>query len=95
MEEQQQEPKLRGLVEPIREFEGYSLLGYCAKGHVEPNDVIAAVEHDYGECYNASQVRQTYARNVPVGRDRPGETVMYTDVQPGRGAYKITWLDAW
>ncbi|HUW10478.1 MAG TPA: hypothetical protein VM537_12175 [Anaerolineae bacterium] len=95
MENQQQKPKLVGYVEPVREFEGYSLLGYYARGHVDPSDVIAAVEHDYGERYDLSKVRQTYARNVPVGPDRPEEMVMCTDVKPGRGAYKITWLETW
>jgi hypothetical protein len=80
-------------VEPIWEFEGSSLMGYAAHGHVDPADVIAAVEHDYGECYDVARVKQTYARNVPVGPDRPGEMVMYTDVERGRGAFPITLLD--
>jgi len=95
MAEQQREPKLSGHVDAIYEFEGYPLMGYCVRGYVDPAEMVAAIEYDYGDRYDAAKVKQTYARNVPVGRDRPGEMVIYTDVRPGRGAYEITWLEAW
>ena len=90
---EQQKPKLWGLVEAVQEFEGYSLIGYLVRGHVDPMEMIEAIEYDYGDCYEAASVRQTYARNVPVGRDRPGETIMYPGVERGPGAYEITWLE--
>ena len=90
-----QEPALSGFVQAVDEFEGYGLMGYYIKGHVDPAEFVAAVRYDYGKDYDATKVRQTYARNVPVGRDRPGEMVVYFDKQPGRGAYPVTWLEAW
>ena len=91
----QDAPKLYGRVDAVQEFEGNSLVGYCIRGHVDPAEMVAAIEFDYGKCYDAARVKQTYARNVPVGRDRPGEMVMYTDVKPGRGTYEITYLELW
>ena len=90
---EQQKPKLHGRVETIHEFEGYSLMGYLIRGHVDPEEMVAAIEYEYGDRYEAAKVKQTYARNVPVGRGRPGEMIMYPGVERGPGAYEITWLE--
>lgn len=84
---------LEGCVEQVREFEGYSVLGYLARGHVDKSQFCAEVLAEFEEDYPEERVRHEYARNVPVGRDSPGMQAMYFSVEKGRGAFAVTHID--
>ena len=43
--------------------------------------------------YAATNVDHVYYRNVPVGRDAPGEMIMVKCHGPARGAYPVTEID--
>jgi hypothetical protein len=85
---------LAGKVEELLEFEGGpDPIAYWAKGHLDEKEFRDEVETEYGFVFPVSRVIQAHARNVPVGRDRPGEMIIQLDVDPGRGAYPITFID--
>jgi len=84
---------LKGRVERVREFEGCSVMGYLAHGHVDKAQFCAEVHDEFEEDYPADRVRHEYARNVPVGRDSPGMQTMYFYNEPGRGAFAVTHID--
>ena len=88
-------PKLTGYIESRYEFEGSGLLPlqYDVRGHVDPAEFIAALELEYGRGTRPELVKHVYARNVPVGRDRPGEMIQMLQDHPGRGAFPITVVD--
>jgi hypothetical protein len=75
------------------EFEGYNEIAYWAKGHLDKSEFRHEVECEFGYYYPLAKIWHSYARNVPVGQDRPGEQITYLDVEPGRGAYPITLID--
>ena len=87
------ENPLKGRVEQVHEFEGYSVLGYLAHGHVDKAQFCAEVLAEFEEDYPEERVQHEYARNVPVGRDSPGMQTMYFGVKKGRGAFAVTHID--
>lgn len=81
-------------VQEMFEFEaGPDPIAYWCKGHVDKLDFIDVVDREFGHVYTTNLVQHAFARNVPIGRNRPGEMIIYLDVEPGRGAYKITFID--
>lgn len=84
---------LEGYVERLIEFEGYAPLAYWCRGHQDKAEFRDEVMAEWGEHFLVERVLHGYARNVPVGRDRPGEMVIQLGVDPGRGAYPITFID--
>ena len=88
------ERPLRGKIELLYEFEGgYNEIAYWAKGHLDEKQFRDEVEEEYGYIFPTSKVIQAYARNVPVGPDRPSEMIIHLDVDQGHGAYPITFID--
>lgn len=84
---------LQGRIESIYEFEdGPCPMHYEVRGHVEPADFVVALVSDYGRTASLDAVKQRHARYVPVGRDRPGETIELF-CSPGRGAFAVTMVD--
>lgn len=84
---------LKGLVEKLFEFEGYSEIAFWARGHLDKREFRHEVDFEFDHCFPLERVLHAFARNVPVGRDRPGEMVVWLDVEPRRGAYPITFID--
>jgi hypothetical protein len=84
---------LEGLVEQIYEFEGATVIWYLAKGHIDKGDFVCEIALMFDGYCQEEDIKYAYARNVPVGSDRPEETVIYLD-EPGRGAYPITYVEA-
>lgn len=84
---------LQGCIESIYEFEGgRHATHYEIRGHVESTDFVVALISDYGRTAFLDAVKQRHARYVPVGRDRPRETIeMFCG--PGRGAFAVTMVD--
>lgn len=76
-------------IDIVWEFEG-GPIGYQIKGHVDKAAFVEAVERERHARIEIADVHHCYVRNVPVGRDRPGETIL-VECKPGRGAYAITW----
>jgi hypothetical protein len=84
---------LKGSVEKLFEFEGYNEIAYWAKGHVSQSEFAFEVKAEFNERFSIDRVWHGYARNVPVGADRPGEMIIHIDVEAGRGAYPITFIN--
>ena len=81
-------------VEPVHEFESFPTpMSYETRGHVCASSFITALERDCGMTCESNRVKHRWARNVPVGRDRPCEQFkMYVD-KPGRGAFAVTVVE--
>ena len=87
------ERPLKGKVELLYEFEGYNELAFWAKGHLDEEQFRGEVEEEYGYVFPIKRVIHSYARNVPLGRDMPGQMIVQLEVEPGHGAYPITYVD--
>jgi len=96
---------LEGVIEAMSEFEGCSdPMAYFTRGHVDKREFASEVVIYCAELmkwpewydsfpYTADDVEYVYYRNVPIGRDFPGMTVMRPCGGPGRGAYPVTQID--
>lgn len=82
--------RVRG-IEIVYELEG-GPMGYRIKGHVDKAEFVAAVHREWKTHIEVCDVRHCHVRNVPVGRERPGEMIIM-ECKPGRGAYAITCTD--
>jgi hypothetical protein len=80
-------------VEKIYEYEGNSLVSYHAKGHWPAEDFVEYALDEFGAELNPTDVKQCYARNVPVGGKGNRDTLMYYWVKQGRGAYPVTIVE--
>jgi len=83
---------LQGKVEKVIEFEGYTLLSYMARGHVDKGAFIAEVQQEFEDEYTVDFVEHGFARFVPVGKDMPGQMIIL-HCERGRGAFPITVID--
>lgn len=81
-------------ISSICEFEGGpDTLWYMTKGHVPKDEFLAELKREYEVEYPIERVHWSYAHNWPVGRDRPGDFVINLALGPGRGHYKMTYID--
>lgn len=96
---------LEGRIETMGEFEGSSdPMAYWTKGHVDKAEFAAEVRRWLDELkhipdwwdhfpYTEANVEHVWYRNVPAGREFPGQMVMLPCDGPGRGAYSVTVID--
>jgi len=96
---------LEGLIETMREYEGGpDPMTYFTRGHVDKAEFAAEVCQYCAELdgwadwwdrteYTAADVDHAWYRNVPVGRESPGQMLMHRCKGPGRGIYPVTEID--
>jgi hypothetical protein len=80
-------------VEEIFEYEGCSLVSYHARGHWPAEDFVEYAKEELDVELNPADVKQCFARNVPVGGKGNHDTLMYYWVEQGRGAYPVTIVE--
>lgn len=77
-------------IEESREFEGYSILNYWARGHVDHATFLDAVWDQHMVIGHPDFVRDVHYRLIPV---RDHGSLLLVESKPGRGAFKATTLE--
>ena len=85
---------LEGQIEAIYEVEGGSVpMSYIASGHIDKDEFVVELLHEFGAAAEVKHVEHIHVRNVPWYGPDGWTMVMYKAIGPARGAYAITSVD--
>ena len=82
---------LLGQLMTINELEGYDIMGYFMRGHVDKTDFAFEMLEENDLVCNEEDIIHTYARYTPV-RSLDDMMMIFVN-EPARGAFKITHID--